>query len=130
MEAASPRSIYASENDDTKGAICLTYIVYHSAEGCIFEALYPAPSARPFFKGLLSWHEKTYSLSEVVPGRFLDFARNDHTRGAIVLHTSFCHSAESCLFEALYPPPSARPFFKGLLSWEEFFETQSPVTSY
>jgi hypothetical protein len=22
------------------------------------------------------------------------------------------------------------PFEKGLLSWEEFFETQSPVTSY
>lgn len=22
---------------------------------CLFEALYPAPSARPFFKGLLRW---------------------------------------------------------------------------
>ncbi len=30
----------------------------------------------------------------------------------------------------IYPPPSTRPFFKGLLSWEEFFETQSPVTSH
>ncbi len=58
MEAASPRSIYASENDDAKGAICLTYIVYHSAEGCLFEALYPPPSARPFFKGLLNWQGK------------------------------------------------------------------------
>ena len=62
---------------------------YHSAEGCLFEALYPAPLARPFFKGLLSWHGKAHSPSEVVPWRFLDFARNDHTRGAIVLHTSF-----------------------------------------
>ena len=61
MEAASPRSIYASENDDAKGAICLTYNVYHSAEGCLFEAVYPPPSARPFFKGLLSWQAKAYS---------------------------------------------------------------------
>ena len=41
-----------------------------------------------------------------------------------------CGYDEWCLCEALYPPPSTRPFFKGLLNWEEFFETQSPVTSY
>ena len=40
---------------------------YHSAEGCLFEAVYPPPSARPFFKGLLSWQGKAHSPSEVVP---------------------------------------------------------------
>jgi len=48
------RSKWRDERSD-----CLTYIVYLSAEGCLFEALYPPPLARPFFKGLLSWQGKT-----------------------------------------------------------------------
>ena len=60
---------------------------YH--ELCLFEALYPAPSARPFSKGLLA--------------------------GAISLGLS-CPCGELCLFEALYPAPLARPFSKGLLA--------------
>ena len=58
-------------------------------ELCLFEALYPAPSARPFSKGLLEGdvsHRLSYRYSEL------------------------------CLFEALYPAPLARPFSKGLLA--------------
>ena len=58
-------------------------------ELCLFEALYPAPLARPFSKGL---------------------------RTGIISHRLSCHCNELCLFEALYPAPLARPFSKGLLA--------------
>ena len=38
----------------------LTFIIFRSADLCLYEALYPAPLARPFFKGLLS----CYAISE------------------------------------------------------------------
>ena len=58
-------------------------------ELCLFEALYPAPLARPFSKGL---------------------------RTGIISHRLSCHCNELCLFEALHPAPLARPFSKGLLA--------------
>ena len=58
-------------------------------ELCLFEALYPAPLARPFSKGL---------------------------RTGIISHRLSCRCDELCLFEALYPAPLARPFSKGLLA--------------
>ena len=57
-------------------------------ELCLFEALHPAPLARPFSKGLLA---------------------------RIISHRLSCRCGELCLFEALYPAPLARPFSKGLL---------------
>ncbi len=58
-------------------------------ELCLFEALYPAPLAWPFSKGLLA---------------------------GIISHKLSCRCSELCLFEALYPAPLARPFSKGLLA--------------
>ena len=58
-------------------------------ELCLFEALYPAPLARPFSKGLLA---------------------------GIISHRLSCRCDELCLFEALHPAPLARPFSKGLLA--------------
>ena len=57
-------------------------------ELCLFEALYPAPLAWPFSKGLLA---------------------------GIISHRLSCRCGELCLFEALYPAPLVRPFSKGLL---------------
>ena len=73
-------------------------------ELCLFEALYPAPLARPFSKGLLA--------------------------GA-VSHRLSCRYGELCLFEALYPAPLARPFSKGLLARDYLtFAFMPPVGSY
>ena len=57
-------------------------------ELCLFEALHPAPLARPFSKGLLA---------------------------GIISHGLLYRCGELCLFEALHPAPLARPFSKGLL---------------
>ena len=59
------------------------------SELCLFEALHPAPLARPFSKGLLA---------------------------GIISHRLSCRCDELCLFEALHPAPLARPFSKGLLA--------------
>ena len=49
--------------------------------------------------------------------RSLGYARDDDTRERAISHSlSFLH-VEGCPCGAVYPPPSARPFFKGLLSW-------------
>ena len=58
-------------------------------ELCLFEALYPAPLARSFSKGL---------------------------RAGIISHGLSCRCDELCLFEALHPAPLARSFSKGLLA--------------
>ncbi len=57
------------------------------SELCLFEALHPAPLARPFSKGL---------------------------HAGIISHRLSCPCSELCLFEALHPAPLARPFSKGL----------------
>ncbi len=62
-------------------------LLYRCSELCLFEALYPAPLARPFSKGLLT---------------------------GIISHRLSCRYDELYLFEALYPAPLARPFSKGL----------------
>ncbi len=49
------RSLGFARDDDAGGAR-LTFIIFRSADLCLYEALYPAPLARPFFKGLLSCH--------------------------------------------------------------------------
>ena len=62
---------------------------FRCGELCLFEALHPAPLARPFSKGLLA---------------------------GIISHRLSCRCGELCLFEALHPAPLARPFSKGLLA--------------
>ena len=60
---------------------------------CLFEALYPAPWARPFSKDLLAGGA-----------------------GGYLSHLISYHYEELCPFGALYPAPLARPFSKGLLA--------------
>ena len=49
--------------------------------------------------------------------RSLGSARDDDMRERVISHSlSFLH-VEGCPCGAVYPPPSARPFFKGLLRW-------------
>ena len=64
-------------------------------EGCLFEALYPAPSARPFSKGLLVsyaipyFHFSACSLRRIRARQIsLDFASDDDTDRC----ASSCHS--------------------------------------
>ena len=64
-------------------------LLYRCNELCLSEALYPAPLARPFSKGL---------------------------RAGIISHRLSCRCDELCLFEALYPAPLVRPFSKDLLA--------------
>ena len=73
----------------TRGGIISHGLLYRCGELCLFEALHPAPLARPFSKGL---------------------------RTGIISHGLSCRCGELCLFEALYPAPLARPFAKGLLA--------------
>ena len=72
-------------------------------ELCLFEALYPAPLARPFFKGLLA---------------------------GIISHGLLCRYGELCLSEALYPAPLARPFSKGPLAKDYLTWAFMPPTAY
>ena len=67
--------------------IILHGLSFRYSELCLSEALYPAPLARPFSKGL---------------------------HAGIISHRLSCRCDELCLFEALYPAPLARPFSKGL----------------
>ena len=75
---------------------------YRCDELCLFEALYPAPLARPFSKGL---------------------------RAGIISHRLSCRCDELCLFEALYPAPLARPFSKGLRTGIISHELSSATTN-
>ena len=94
-------------------------------ELCLFEALYPAPLARPFSKGLRAGDYLTWAfipLRRIVPLRgtaILSLWRGPSPRAysrGIISHGLSCRYDELCLFEALYPAPSARPFSKGLLA--------------
>ena len=90
----------------------------------LFEALYPAPLARPFSKGLLAGdvsHRLSYRYSELCLFEALypaplarPFSKGLHA--GIISHRLSCRCSELCLFEALHPAPSARPFSKGLLA--------------
>ena len=93
-------------------------------ELCLFEALYPAPLARPFSKGLLAGiisHGLSYRCGELCLFKALHpapLARpfSKGLRTGIISHGLSCRCNELCLFEALYPAPLARPFSKGLLA--------------
>ena len=92
-------------------------------ELCLFEALHPAPLARPFSKGLRAGDYLTWAfmpLRRTVPLRGLHpaplarpFSKGLHA--GIISHRLSCRCDELCLFEALHPAPLARPFSKGLL---------------
>ena len=66
--------------------------------------------------------------------RSLGYARDDDTRERAISHSlSFLH-VEDCPCGAVYPPPSARPFFKGLLRWHvkalTLRKVSSPISSF
>ena len=46
--------------------------------------------------------------------RSLGYARDDDTRERTISHFLSFHHVEGCPCGVVYPPPSARPFFKGL----------------
>ena len=153
------RSLGYARDDDTRERAISHSLSFLHVEGCPCGAVYPPPSARPFFKGLHNSHVKTLTLRKVsspissfraqreiflaqrssgerqmrssrsthailslphkyrVPlrrKRSLGYARDDDTRERAISHSlSFLH-VEGCPCGAVYPPPSARPFFKGL----------------
>ena len=93
-------------------------------ELCLFEALHPAPLARPFSKGLLAGiisHRLSCRCDELCLFEALHPAplARPFSKGllaGIISHGLSCRCGELCLFEALYPAPLARPFSKGLLA--------------
>ena len=95
---------------------------YRCGELCLFEALYPAPLARPFSKGLhagiishgLSCYCDELCLFEALYPAPLARPFSKGLRTGIISHGLSCRCGELCLFEALYPAPLARPFSKGL----------------
>ena len=96
---------------------------YRCDELCLFEALYPAPLARPFSKGLLeglSYMDFYTAAASCASSRhsILRLWRGPSPRAysrGIISHALLCRCSELCLFEALHPAPLARPFSKGLL---------------
>ena len=99
-------------------------LLYRCGELCLFEALYPAPLARPFSKGLLAGiisHGLSYRCGELCLFKALHPAplARPFSKGllaGIISHRLSCRCGELCLFEALHPAPLARPFSKGLLA--------------
>ena len=75
-------------------------------EGCLFEALYPPPSARPFSKGLLVSYAILYFHSQ--PAHYVAYERGKDlsTSLPMTIRSSALHSChtdryvEGCLFEA------------------------------
>ena len=66
--------------------------------------------------------------------RSLGYARDDDTRERAISHSlSFLH-VEDCPCGAVYPPPSARPFFKGLYNSHvktlTLRKVSSPISSF
>ena len=59
------RSLGSARDDDTRERAISHSLSFLHVEGCPFGAIYPPPSARPFFKGLLRWHVKTLTLHKV-----------------------------------------------------------------
>ena len=98
-------------------------------ELCLFEALYPAPLARPFSKGLragiishgLSCRCGELCLFEALQSSPFGAALlQGPTRGGLS-HIGFHTAAASCASSShCNPLPLARPFFKALVRWEEY----------
>ena len=66
--------------------------------------------------------------------RSLDYARDDDTRERAISHSLSFLCVEGCPFGAVYPPPSARPFFKGLhkshVKTLTLLKVSSPISSF
>ena len=98
---------------------------FHSAS-----RIHPAPSARPFSKGLLMERSLSLFLLYRFEESILRLWRSPFPRAyswSRLTLFSF-HSASR-----IHPAPLARPFFKGLLNYQNSFlspEPQSPVTSH
>ena len=60
--------------------------------------------------------------------RSLGYARDDDTRERAISHGFSSEHVEGCPFGAVYPPPSARPFFNGLLRWH--VKAQRPSATF
>ena len=60
--------------------------------------------------------------------RSLDYARDDDTRERAISHSLSFRYVEGYPCGAVYPPPSARPFFKGLLRWH--VKAQRPSATF
>ena len=93
-------------------------------ELCLFEALYPAPLARPFSKGLLAGDYLTWAfmpLQRIVPLRGTlscafgaPFSKG--LRAGDYLTWAFMLLRRIVPLRGLHPAPLARPFSKGLLA--------------
>ena len=59
------RSLGSARDDDTRERAISHSLSFLHVEGCPFGAVYPPPSARPFFKGLYNIHVKTPTLRKV-----------------------------------------------------------------
>ena len=114
---------FALGEGPTRLGIISHWLSYRCDELCLFEALYPAPLARPFSKGLLAGiisHRLSCRYGELCLFEALYPAplARPFSKGlleGIISHGLSCRCDELCLFEALYPAPLARPFSKGLL---------------
>ena len=107
--------------------IILHGLLYHCGELCLFEALHPAPLARPFSKGLLEGDYLTWAfmlLRRIVPLRgtlFCAFGAallQGPTRGGLS-HTRFYAAAANCASSRhsilrLWRGPSPRAYSRGL----------------
>ena len=107
----------------------LTWAFIRYDELCLFEALHPAPLARPFSKGLLARDYLTWAfipLRRVVPLRgtaILSLWRGPSPRAYArgLSHIGFHAAATNCASSRhCNPLPLARPFFKALVRWEEY----------
>ena len=93
-----------------------------------------AEAPRRFYHYLMSTSLTHEYIVPLRRKRSLDSARDDDTRKRTVSHfLSFPH-VESCPCGAVYPPPSARPFFKGLLNCHvktlTLRKVSSPISSF
>ena len=59
------RSLGYARDDDTRERAISHSLLFLHVEGCPCGAVYPPPSARPFFKGLHNSHVKTLTLRKV-----------------------------------------------------------------
>ena len=108
----------------TRGGLSHTRFSCRCDELCLFEALHPAPLARPFSKGLhagiishrLSCRCDELCLFEALHPAPLARPFSKGLLAGVISHRLSCRCGELCLFEALYPTPLARPFSKGLLA--------------
>ena len=71
------RSLGYARDDDTKGRTVSHSFSFLHVEGSPFGAVYPPPSARPFFKGLHNGYVKTLTLRKVSSPPYRHFERSE-----------------------------------------------------